>query len=147
MAEMDGIETAKRIKSNRKTKHIPIVFVTGFDTTQMIKNKVFQAGAMDFITKPYEKENLKSKINNYREAYKHRLELQSVKNRLLTQSTYLNRSNEQLLSKQEEAKNPKVLAIGLYIVKTMVERLSGEIHCESNLGEGATFYFTIRDHI
>ncbi|MEI7731382.1 MAG: response regulator [Verrucomicrobiota bacterium] len=53
MPVMDGYETARRISSNAKTGHIPIIIVTGGalrrDDALM---KSFQCGAMDFIPKP-----------------------------------------------------------------------------------------------
>lgn len=51
MPEMDGFEACKRLKSNTKTTHIPIIFVTA--KTQVIdEKKGFELGAVDYITKP-----------------------------------------------------------------------------------------------
>jgi two-component system cell cycle response regulator len=51
MPGMDGFEVCKRLKSNPKTMHIPIVMVTALSDTE---NRVrgLQAGADDFLTKP-----------------------------------------------------------------------------------------------
>lgn len=51
MADMDGFEVCRRLKSNITTQDIPVIFVTGM--TQEIDEKAgFDAGAVDYITKP-----------------------------------------------------------------------------------------------
>ncbi|MGR8999582.1 MAG: response regulator [Gammaproteobacteria bacterium] len=51
MADMDGFEVCRQLKSNINTQDIPIIFVTG--RTQEIDEKAgFDAGAVDYITKP-----------------------------------------------------------------------------------------------
>jgi len=51
MPDMDGYEVCRRLKSNRETRDIPIIFVTGM--TQEIDEKAgFDVGAVDYITKP-----------------------------------------------------------------------------------------------
>ncbi len=52
MPEPDGIETCQRLKNNLTTKDIPIIFLTAMDRiNDMVKG--FQAGAVDYITKPF----------------------------------------------------------------------------------------------
>lgn len=52
MPEMDGFAVANEIKSNPKTKDIPVIFITSLDD---IKNKkrAFEIGGVDYITKPF----------------------------------------------------------------------------------------------
>lgn len=51
MPEMDGFEVCRRIRSNPKTTHIPVIMVTALDSP---KDRVvgLEAGADDFLTKP-----------------------------------------------------------------------------------------------
>ena len=51
MPGMDGFETCKRLKANEKTKHIPIVFVTAYDSPKT-EAKSFSIGGYAFIKKP-----------------------------------------------------------------------------------------------
>ena len=52
MPEMDGYETCTRLKSDRKTEEIPVIFLSALaDIDEMTKG--FQLGAVDYITKPF----------------------------------------------------------------------------------------------
>ncbi|SFZ94209.1 hypothetical protein SAMN05428642_1042 [Flaviramulus basaltis] len=63
MPIMDGIEFAKKLKLNTNTSHIPIILLTARTS---IKNKMegFETGADEYITKPFNEELLKTRINN-----------------------------------------------------------------------------------
>ena len=51
MPDMNGFEVCQRIKTNPKTSHIPIIFVTALgDESDEFKG--FELGAVDYITKP-----------------------------------------------------------------------------------------------
>lgn len=63
MPQMDGFETAMHLKNNPTTAGIPIIFLTALNSTQDIV-KGFQAGANDFITKPFNKEELLVRVNH-----------------------------------------------------------------------------------
>ncbi len=52
MPGMDGYEVCKKLKSNEKTKNIPIIFVTAVSEAAD-KARGFELGAVDYITKPF----------------------------------------------------------------------------------------------
>ncbi|NOY58973.1 MAG: PleD family two-component system response regulator [Calditrichaeota bacterium] len=54
MPKMDGFETCRILKNNDKTKYIPIIMVTALNEIED-KVKGIEAGADDFITKPFNK--------------------------------------------------------------------------------------------
>ena len=57
MPDMSGFEVAQHLKANPKTADIPIIFLTALNsTTDIVKG--FQVGANDFISKPFNKEEL-----------------------------------------------------------------------------------------
>lgn len=60
MPHMDGFEIAEKIRSS-DTKQIPIIFVTVADNTEDITH-AFKSGAQDYITKPFNKEELLARI-------------------------------------------------------------------------------------
>ncbi|MFE2726658.1 two-component system response regulator [Kitasatospora sp. NPDC059327] len=63
MPGMDGYETAARIKRRARTRNIPIIFVTaiGADAENLLRG--YDAGAIDFITKPFEPWMLCAKVS------------------------------------------------------------------------------------
>ncbi len=63
MPEMNGIELSKLIKTDPSTSHIPVILLTAMTT---VENELegFQAGANDYIAKPFTFEILESRIKN-----------------------------------------------------------------------------------
>lgn len=64
MPNMDGFEVCRRLKSDDKTKDIPIIAVTVLSEEKEIKN-MFDAGVIDHLPKPFKTEELIEKIKNY----------------------------------------------------------------------------------
>jgi signal transduction histidine kinase/ligand-binding sensor domain-containing protein/DNA-binding NarL/FixJ family response regulator len=63
MPEMDGIEMCKELKNNVKTSHIPILLLTAKTAEEHIKIGL-EAGAWDYITKPFNTQSIHQKIVN-----------------------------------------------------------------------------------
>lgn len=61
MPGLDGFEVAKMLTSDPKTKHIPILMLSSKAQFED-KMKGIDSGAMDYITKPFEKEELLQKV-------------------------------------------------------------------------------------
>lgn len=78
MPGMDGFETAEIMRSNERTKQIPIIFVTAISKQRNHIFRGYQAGAVDYLYKPLDLEILKSKIKAFIEFFKHRTELQKT---------------------------------------------------------------------
>ena len=64
MPELDGFETCHRLKSNTSTKDIPIIFMTALSETEH-KVQGLRLGAVDYITKPIEQEELLARIKTH----------------------------------------------------------------------------------
>ncbi|MGF1981025.1 MAG: hybrid sensor histidine kinase/response regulator [Nostoc sp. CmiSLP01] len=61
MPEMDGFETCTRLKANPLTENIPIIFTTALaDTDSKIKG--LSLGAVDYITKPFEEQEVLARV-------------------------------------------------------------------------------------
>ena len=60
---MDGIEFCRKLKSDKRTNHIPVILLTAL-TGDEAQLKGLQTGANDYITKPFNAEVLLSKIKN-----------------------------------------------------------------------------------
>jgi CheY-like chemotaxis protein len=61
MPELDGFELLRRLKSAERTRHIPVIMVSGVDDLQSVVRCIEQ-GAEDHITKPYEPVLLQARI-------------------------------------------------------------------------------------
>src|SRR5438874_1806797 len=53
MPGLDGFQTAKLIRQREKTRHIPIIFLTGIVTDPANMLKGYAEGAVDYMVKPY----------------------------------------------------------------------------------------------
>ena len=84
MPEMTGFEVAAHLKNNSKTANIPIIFLTALNSTEDVV-KGFQAGANDFITKPFNKEELLVRVN-------HQISLVAAKRLILEKTEELRRT-------------------------------------------------------
>jgi PleD family two-component response regulator len=63
MPRMDGWETFNRIRSISLLKEVPIIFLTSI-TDESQKKRAFEIGAVDYIKKPYEREDLLTRVKN-----------------------------------------------------------------------------------
>lgn len=63
MPGMNGFEVAQILKSSETNKEIPIIFLTALNTSQDIV-KGFKTGANDYISKPFNKEELLIRVNH-----------------------------------------------------------------------------------
>ena len=74
MADMDGIETCTKLKENQETADIPVIFLTAKNDTDTIK-KCFEAGAVDYITKPFNNYELLARVKVHAELQMHKKRL------------------------------------------------------------------------
>jgi diguanylate cyclase (GGDEF)-like protein/PAS domain S-box-containing protein len=64
MPNMDGYELAKRLKKDAKLSHIPFIYLTAKSDTKSIV-KGFEYGAVDYIAKPFVKEELLARVDTH----------------------------------------------------------------------------------
>src|ERR1035438_2340125 len=63
MPGMDGYEVCRRLKADEKSSRIPIIFISAFgDTRQKVAG--FEAGGIDYITKPFEAEEMLARVSS-----------------------------------------------------------------------------------
>ncbi len=65
MPGMDGFETARALKLHRKTRDIPIIFLTAAFKTEEFQQKGYDVGAADYLLKPIDDNQLLNKISTY----------------------------------------------------------------------------------
>jgi len=94
MPGIDGFETAELMRSNRRTKQVPIIFVTAISKDEHYIKKGLQMGAVDYLFKPLDSVILQSKVAVFINYYTQKKTME----RLVSQ---LNSSQEILAGKNQ----------------------------------------------
>ncbi len=81
MPGIDGFETCHRLKADKTTCDIPVIFMTALSET-VDKVKGFGVGAVDYITKPFQQEEVLARITAHLTVKKQQEELQQQNNEL-----------------------------------------------------------------
>ncbi len=82
MPGMDGYEVCKRLRQNKKTRMLPIVMVTAYQKEEDKKIEAIDAGADDFISKPFKRYELLARVRSLLRVKKLQDELVRANNRL-----------------------------------------------------------------
>jgi CheY-like chemotaxis protein len=69
MPSMDGFETARDIKRRKKTRDVPIIFLTAVNSDPDYAFRGYAAGAVDFIAKPFDPWVLRAKVSVFVELH------------------------------------------------------------------------------
>jgi CheY-like chemotaxis protein len=69
MPEMDGFETASHIKRRERTRQVPIIFLTAADRDAQLALRGYAAGAVDYLTKPFDPWVLRAKVSIFVELW------------------------------------------------------------------------------
>jgi signal transduction histidine kinase len=78
MPDMDGYELVELLRGNRSTARLPIIFVSAIYADEYHHRKGYDAGAVDFISKPFIPEILLSKVRVFLELYEQRREIEGL---------------------------------------------------------------------
>jgi len=64
MPEMDGYKVCQKLKENELTRSVPVIFISAMSTISD-KVKAFEIGAVDYITKPFQAEEILARVNTH----------------------------------------------------------------------------------
>lgn len=115
MPQMDGYEVCIKLKSDPKTRDIPVIFISALNDV-LDKVKAFGVGGVDYVTKPFQVEEVLARVETH-------LALQQLQNNLRSTNEELARSNQQLANtlqqlqttQQELIHSEKMAALGQLI--------------------------------
>jgi serine phosphatase RsbU (regulator of sigma subunit) len=82
LPEMDGFETLRHLRSYALDPSVPVIFLTGRADDES-REKGLEAGAVDYLTKPYNKSELSIKVRNHLALHKARKEIERA-NRMMS---------------------------------------------------------------
>jgi signal transduction histidine kinase len=127
MPGVDGFETAKLIRERPRSRHTPIIFITGAYEDVGSVFRGYEVGAVDYIVKPLDPRVLKSKVSVFVELH--------AKNAALQQEIAEHKLTEQRLRESQE--NLRALAARLQSVREEEQiRIAREVH--DGLGQQLT---------
>jgi two-component system, sensor histidine kinase and response regulator len=94
LPDMDGYQVCQQLKANPKTCHIPVIFLSALDDV-LDKVKAFAVGGIDYITKPFQTEELLARIQN-------QLQICHLQQQLQSQNKHLEKLNQELVCSNEQ---------------------------------------------
>lgn len=77
MPEMDGYEVCQKIKADAKLHDIPVLFISALSQTEE-KLKAFEVGGIDYITKPFQYDEVKARVDAHLNLYRLQTQLEDV---------------------------------------------------------------------
>lgn len=102
MPKMDGYTACRHIKANLATKDIPLIFLTAKTEPEDIVQG-FEFGAMDYVTKPFRKPELLSRVSTHIDLYRKSLALETsyqqlseLRNKEIEYQKYIENENVRL---------------------------------------------------
>ncbi|MEL6496256.1 MAG: response regulator [Cyanobacteria bacterium J06623_7] len=97
MPELDGFTVCRRLKADQDTPHIPVIFLTALSET-VNKVKGFEAGGVDYITQPTEKEEVLARVKTHLSITRIRRQLQQQNQELQAEVEHLKQIERELNS-------------------------------------------------
>ncbi|MBD1877520.1 response regulator [Coleofasciculus sp. FACHB-T130] len=105
MSGMNGYEVCERLKEDTETSSVPVIFLSALDDV-LDKLKAFQVGGVDYITKPFQIEEVLARIQN-------QLTIQSLQTQLKNQNSQLQQALGDLKKAQAQlVQKEKMLGLG-----------------------------------
>ncbi len=96
MPGMNGFELAEVMRGTRKTRQVPIVFLTAEEVDADLRRRGYELGAVDFLPKPIDSNNLLNKAAVFHELARQRRELEESEARLREANERLAATNRDL---------------------------------------------------
>jgi two-component system, sensor histidine kinase and response regulator len=112
MPGMNGYEVCSELKADAQTRHIPIIFVSALDSVSD-KVKAFQVGGVDYISKPYQLEEVLVRVQNQLTLFRQRQEIEMLREKDRLYFEELSRTKDHFVSMaSHDLKNPLSVVMG-----------------------------------
>lgn len=145
MPEMDGYEVCRRMKESEAIRDVPIIFLSALNET-MDKVKAFGAGGVDYITKPFQVEEVRARVETHLKIRRMQKELEQQHHQLQENFEQLSSlsalKDEFLRIASHDLKNPLMCVLGFAaLVEDMVKpgmEMTPDMHlCVSKIAGAA----------
>lgn len=140
MPEMDGYETCRQIKRNKEWSEIPVIFLTAREDIESI-TMGFQVGGVDYLTKPFNHDELLARLATHIELKESRQKLANV-NQWLNQEVEkktleLRQANEEL--RQLDASKNDFLKSISHEIRTPLNGICGSLNLLRDFSQDTFF--------
>jgi len=123
MPEMDGFEVCKILKEDDATKDIPVIFLTARSETENVV-KGFELGAVDYVTKPFQTEELLARVKTHVDIREKLEEKKNIEKQLISHAAGDSDENTESLKKQLESRKAELENVTLfYELRSQMDKL------------------------
>ena len=116
MPDMDGFEVCRRLKEDESTCDIPVIFISALDDEES-KLKGFRSGGVDYVSKPFRKEEVLARVKTQINLFRLHFELKA-KNEKLENEILVRKQVEEALLESEERFRTTLYSIGDGVITT-----------------------------
>lgn len=109
MPEMNGYEVCQHLKTDDRTKDIPVIFISALGDV-FDKVEAFQVGGVDYVTKPFQVEEVLARLDTHLTLRKLQIELEARNNQLQQEITQKNAAEDKFAKVFRACPNPIAIA-------------------------------------
>ncbi|MCP2731647.1 CHASE domain-containing protein [Limnofasciculus baicalensis] len=126
MPHMNGYVICEKLKDNPNTGEIPIIFISALDNT-FDKVKAFRVGGIDYITKPFQVEEVLARIENHLHNVRIKKQLQISESIQRERAEKLAQTLEEIQNTQSQFDNEKMSRL-IYILPRYVQEINNPVN-------------------
>ena len=131
MPGIDGFETCRQLKSNAITQDIPVIFMTAqTDTTSKVKG--LSAGAVDYVTKPFEQEEVLARVKVHLQLrhlnYALHQTNETLEQRVKERTAALEKAQVQLVQQEKMSTLGQLVAGVAHEINNPIGYIAGNLH-------------------